>query len=76
MKEIPLTQGMVALVDDEDFEKSSKFPGVSWHKNVKRWCARIQINGRCRWLGTFKDELEAATTYNVACRVLVGDTVI
>jgi hypothetical protein len=30
MKEIPLTQGMVALVDDEDFERLSQYKWYAW----------------------------------------------
>ena len=34
--QIPLTQGMVALIDDEDFGQVSQF----------KWCASKRINGR------------------------------
>jgi hypothetical protein len=34
MKEVQLTQGYVALVDDEDFERVSKF---SWYAQVQRF---------------------------------------
>jgi AP2 domain len=36
VKEIPLTQGKVALVDDEDFENVNQF----------KWCAYLGPNGR------------------------------
>jgi hypothetical protein len=51
-------------------EKSSKYPGVTWHKKTEKWMARIKINGHHRYLGCFVDELEAANTYNVACKEL------
>ncbi len=35
MKEIPLTQGMVALVSDEDYEKVSQY----------KWCASLESRG-------------------------------
>ncbi len=35
MKQVPLTRGMFALVDDEDFDRVSQF----------KWCARIGYNG-------------------------------
>lgn len=43
MKEIPLTQGKVALVDDEDFELVSQFKWAA-HKNRNRFYA---VRGFC-----------------------------
>lgn len=37
MKEIPLTRGMAALVDDDDFERLSKF---NWHYTTKGYAVR------------------------------------
>lgn len=45
---------------------SSKFKGVSWHKNHKKWQARIQFEGQLKYLGLFIDEIEAAKAYNKA----------
>jgi hypothetical protein len=34
MKEIPLTQGHVSLIDDEDYELVSRYP---WYADVGKW---------------------------------------
>lgn len=49
MREIPLTQGMVALVSDEDYEKVSQY---KWHASLEsrgtKWyaCRRETIDGK------------------------------
>jgi hypothetical protein len=45
MKEITLTQGKIALIDNEDFEKVSKF---KWNANFQHtdWYARSWKNGK------------------------------
>jgi hypothetical protein len=41
MKTIPLTQGQIALVDDEDFERVNQFEWYAiWNKNSKTFYAR------------------------------------
>lgn len=42
---------------------SSKYVGVSWHKNIKKWRAYIYIKGKNKHLGYFTDEKEAAQAY-------------
>jgi len=42
---------------------SSKYVGVSWHKNQYKWRAQICVNGKIKHLGTFTDEKEAAQAY-------------
>ena len=42
---------------------SSKYVGVSWHKNQYKWRAQICVNGKIKHLGTFTDEKEAAQVY-------------
>ena len=42
---------------------SSKYTGVSWHKRDKKWCAKIEINGKQIHLGYFKSEFKAHLTY-------------
>jgi hypothetical protein len=43
MKEIPLTRGYVALVDDEDYERLAQY---KWHANASR---RVIYAVRCGW---------------------------
>ncbi len=50
--------------------KTSRYPGVRWHKQRGKWAAEIRYNGRRRHLGLFEIEVDAATTYRVACAVL------
>lgn len=42
---------------------SSQYVGVDWYKQNKKWRARIRINGKLKYLGLFKEELEAANAY-------------
>jgi len=50
---------------------SSKYVGVSWNKQCEKWVSHISINGKVNYLGSFKDELEAAKTYQNALAKLV-----
>ena len=40
---------------------SSAYRGVSWDKNSSKWVAYIRLNQKKRHLGSFDDEVEAAT---------------
>lgn len=44
----------------------SKFRGVSWDKNRKKWKTIITVNKKQKFLGYFDDEEEAAMAYNNA----------
>lgn len=43
--------------------KSSKFPGVYWHKAANKWQAQIMITGKYKYLGIFTTEVEAFEAY-------------
>jgi len=47
-------------------DNSSGFKGVSWDKRLKKWGARIQVNGKPISLGYFSDKKRAAEEYNIA----------
>ena len=52
---------------------SSRFKGVTWHKQIKKWQAAIKIDGRCVYLGVFLSEEEAALAYNAAALDAYGE---
>jgi len=45
---------------------TSRFPGVSWSTERKKWYAVIYKNGKSKNLGRFTSELEAALAYQNA----------
>lgn len=45
---------------------SSPYKGVSWKKQYKKWCVRIQLNGKSTFLGYFNNEIAAAVAYDTA----------
>jgi len=51
---------------------SEKQVGVSWHKQIKRWVARIRHRGRRINVGTFQTKEEATKAYKKAEKKLRG----
>lgn len=51
---------------------TSRFKGVSWHRQTQKWRAQIRKYGKKYWLGHFADEEEAALAYNKAALELFG----
>lgn len=52
---------------------SSKFKGITWDKESKRWRANITVSGKYIYLGRFNDEIEAAQAYNNAALKYQGE---
>ena len=49
---------------------TSKFKGVTWHKDNKKWLAQIRLNKKKYYLGEFINEIDAAKAYNKAAKKL------
>lgn len=50
----------------------SKYKGVGWRKDTKKWVGRIVVNKKQKILGNFKSEIEAAKAYNEAAIKMFG----
>ena len=48
----------------------SKFVGVTWSKEKKKWVAKIRIDGKHKHLGYFDNEKEAACKYDEQAALL------
>jgi hypothetical protein len=48
--------------------KSSGYKGVTWAKNVRKWRARITVDGEQKDVGYFSIESEAAKAYDAAAK--------
>ena len=51
---------------------SSRFRGVLWDRSSNGWRAKIKVKGRTWYLGTYKDEVEAAEAYDAASFFCAG----
>ena len=50
--------------------RRSKYVGVSWNKQMKKWQATIMIDGKRKSLGYYHDEKEAARMYDEQAALL------
>jgi len=44
-------------------KSSSKYTGVSWYKNLRKWRSAILINKKIKHLGYYENELDASIRY-------------
>ena len=52
---------------------TSKYKGVSFYKNCKRWRAEIHLNYKKYQIGYFGNEIEAAKAYDIKAKELFGE---
>ena len=52
---------------------TSKYKGVSWVKEKKKWRASIGFNGRKTTIGYFEKEIDAGKAYDEYARELFGE---
>lgn len=50
----------------------SKYKGICWDKQMKKWKAQIQCNYRHIHIGLYKTEIEGAKAYNEKAKELFG----
>ena len=70
-KKTIVTIGKAKKQQDEPPHRPSKYVGVSWNKQKKKWQAEIRIDGKNKGLGYYHDEKEAARMYDEQA-VLLG----
>jgi len=51
----------------------SKYKGVTWYKNGKLWAVRIRVICKSKFMGSFKNEIEAAKVYDGAAKKYHGE---
>jgi hypothetical protein len=51
---------------------TSKYRGVHWHIRDKVWQSKIYSGGKSYFIGYFKDEIEAALSYDIKAIELLG----
>lgn len=50
--------------------KSSKYPGVTWHKQRGKWMAYINVGSKQHYLGLYENEETAGIVYAMACNAV------
>jgi hypothetical protein len=54
----------------KDRKGTSKYTGVYWDKQRKKWRSQISINGKSKYLGSYKNEKQASMAYQKELKLL------
>lgn len=54
--------------NQKHIKHSSKYTGVTWRKDHKKWCSQIRISGKKMHLGYFTNEYDASLAYEKAIK--------
>ena len=68
-----ITRQQNVMNQSVQLNKTSKFIGVTWDKERKKWSASLQINSVRKHLGRFTDEIEAAKARDQATIQYFGE---
>jgi hypothetical protein len=53
--------------------QSSKYTGVIWQKQRKKWMVKIRYNSKDKFIGYFKEEIHAGKAYDKAAKKYHGE---
>lgn len=67
------TQAQNAINSTSRRNSTSRFKGVSWNEDKRKWQVEIQISKTRFYLGSYKSEIDAARAYNEAALKYHGD---
>ena len=65
------SQNMMNRISNKN--SSSKYKGVSWYRQNKKWMSQIMFNKKQHYLGLFNSEKDAAKAYNKSAEELFGE---
>ena len=67
------TQAQNSMNKNSSRNTSSKFKGVTFHKQTGKWQSQIETEGKMYYLGYYDDERRAALEYNKKAKEFFGE---
>lgn len=69
------TKSLNAVNMDITAANTSGYRGVSWSKRYRKWVAKIKVDGRQQYIGSFSDKASAAQAYQKKALEIFGEFV-